>query len=275
MRPSDGPSGVGMGTGLRIVAALLCCTSLIAATNARAGSCLENLGEARAAVVADARSLALKGGPVVKLAGIESFALLDQGDRAEAALRGRLEALAASGPVRFEPVDDKPDRYGRIPALVESGSGAILQEDVAGDGVALAYGSGKPIPCFDRILAAENRARRAGRGFWSTVKVPRAKPEALRPRIGRFAIFEGAVVTVGNRRSRTYLNFGRRWSEDVTVEIAANDRNRFGGEEALALLAGRHVRVRGFVSEHGGPVVTVTSPMQIETLPAASPRSKP
>ena len=234
-------------------------------------------GEARSATVADARSLAIEGGPVLRLAGIESFALLeDRGDEAEAALRRRLETLAAAGPVRFKSVDDKPDRYGRIPALVEERSGALLQEDLTRAGVALAYAVGPPIACFDRILKAENDARQARRGFWAVEKVPLANPAALKPRIGRFAIFEGAVITVGNRGSRTYLNFGRRWTEDVTVEIAAHDRDLFGGEEALARLAGERVRVRGFLDEHGGPVVTVTSPMQIETLSAAtSARSKP
>jgi hypothetical protein len=67
------------------------------------------------------------------------------------------------------------------------------------------------------------------------------------------------------------LNFGDVWSRDVTVEIVAEDRDRFGGEEALAGLAHSTVRVRGFVEEKGGPMAIVRSPMQIEVIrrPAA------
>jgi len=115
-------------------------------------------------------------------------------------------------------------------------------------------------------LAAEDAARRQGRGFWTEAALLQARPQALALRVGRFAIFEGRVISVGTRRSRTYLNFGGRWSEDVTVEIEARHRERFGGEEELAELTGKRVRVRGFVENRAGPMAGVTSPMQIELL---------
>jgi micrococcal nuclease len=74
------------------------------------------------------------------------------------------------------------------------------------------------------------------------------------------------VVSVGNRRTRTYLNFGGRWTEDVTVEIEARDRERFGGEAGLAALSGWRVRVRGYVEERRGPAIILRSPLQIEKL---------
>lgn len=141
---------------------------------------------------------------------------------------------------------------------------------LAGDGLALAVAAGNPLPCFDRILRAEDTARRAGRGFWSRTKLPEARPDALAARIGRFAIFEGAPVSVGSRPTRTYLNFGRWWSEDVTAEIAARDRALFGGEAELAKLAGRRLRIRGFVEDKAGPMIVIRSSMQIETLGAAA-----
>ena len=95
----------------------------------------------------------------------------------------------------------------------------------------------------------------------------------MRERIGRFAIFEGLLISVGNRRARSYLNFGRRWSTDTTVEIDARHREAFGGEVGLAGLAGHRLRLRGFLKEKGGPMMVVTSPMQIEILENAGPRS--
>jgi hypothetical protein len=126
------------------------------------------------------------------------------------------------------------------------------------------------VPCFDKILAAEDEARRGRGGYWQRLSLPWARPASLTPYIGRFAIFEGKVISVGNRPARTYLNFGGLWSEDVTVEIGARDREALGGAAALAALAGKRVRIRGYVDERSGPVVVVTSPNQMEVVGEAA-----
>jgi hypothetical protein len=211
--------------------------------------------------------VALQDGRVLRLAGIESFALLlRQGDEAEAALQRRLQALVAGRGVLVKLVAETGDRHGRLPALIAVGDGPLVQEVLAREGLAVAFATGDPTACFDNILAAEEGARAKREGFWSFFTIPLARPEALRPHIGRFAIFEGRVVSVGARRALTYLNFGLRWSEDVTVAIEARHRDRFGGEVRIADLAGRRLRIRGFVEERGGPMVAVNSPMQIEVL---------
>jgi hypothetical protein len=213
----------------------------------------------------------LDDGRTLRVAGIESFALLlDDGDDAEAALQRRLQALLAGAPVRLRLVDGGSDRHGRLPALIAAGGG-LVQEKLARDGVAIPFATGEPLPCFADMLAAEGEARRSGRGFWAGAALPEADPQVLADRLGRFAIFEGMVISVGNRRVRTYLNFGERWADDVTVEIDAEDRERFGGEAELARLAGRRVRVRGFLEERGGPAMRIRSPMQIEIIPTGEP----
>jgi endonuclease YncB( thermonuclease family) len=237
---------------------------------AEPGCAAADLG-ARAAAIADPRSIVLEDGRELRLAGIETFALLlPEGAETEAALQRRLETLLAGPPLRFRQVGQKPDRYGRLPAVIELDSGELVQEALAREGLAVAFASG-PLPCFEKILAAENEARQKRRGFWVAAALPEARPDALRELVGRFAIFEGRVLSVGNRPGRTYLNFGSWWARDVTVEIAARDRELFGGEAALASLAGRRLRVRGFVQEKGGPMLVASSPMQIETLPEAVP----
>jgi hypothetical protein len=186
-------------------------------------------------------------------------------------MMGRLTYLSGGRTVQAKLVSQATDRYGRLPAMVVA-EGILVQEMLAREGLAIALASGEPLPCFDRILAAEEDARRHARGFWIGGDLPWARPDELSTRIGRFAIFEGNVISVGNRSARTYLNFGYRWTEDVTVEIAAGNRKRFGGEAFFAGLAGRRLRVRGYVIEKDGPRVEVSSPMQIEQLgPAAAP----
>src|SRR5687768_7326290 len=231
------------------------------------GACLAGAQETRAASVADPRTIVLDDGRMLRLAGVESFALLlPDGDAAEATLQRRLQAIVAGSAIRVRLVTDSPDRYGRLPALIFAMDARPLQEVLAQEGLVIAYAGGDALPCFADILAAEDEARRSRRGFWAGIRLPRARPDALAPLIGRFAIFEGSVISVGNRSSRTYLNFGGFWKEDVTVEVAARDREKFGGEAGLAALAGKRVRLRGFLEEKRGPMMAMRSPNQLEIL---------
>lgn len=253
-------------------ALLAACAALLAATAAHAAApppaCLAEAVEVTAQRVDDARSITLVDGRVLRLAGIETFALL-MPERAdvEPALRAHLQTLAGAG-LRAQIISQTPDRYGRLPALVATPAGVLLQESAARAGLAIALPAPEPLPCYERIVAAEDDARRAQVGFWSGVALPAAEPAALNGRIGQFAIFEGRILSVGNRPTRTYLNFGKRWSDDVTVSIRERDRDRFGGEAGLSALAGKRVRVRGFLEDHGGPSLEARSPFQIEVLDA-------
>ena len=76
----------------------------------------------------------------------------------------------------------------------------------------------------------------------------------------------GTVLSVGTRPATTYLDFGRTWSEDVTIEITARDRAAFGGEAALERLEGARIRARGFPVDKAGPMLPVRSQMQLEIL---------
>ncbi len=261
---------------LRAIAALL--VAVAGAPALAAEACLEGATEAIAADVPDARSITLSDGRTLRLAGIEPFDLFRPDlTGAEAALREHVERLVEESAVTMRPVTSKADRYGRLPALVAV-EGVLLQERLAEAGLAIAFAGGDLIPCFARILAAEDEARESAKGYWAKTQLPAATPEALGAMTGRFAIFESEVLSVGNRYQRTYLNFGTSWSRDVTVEIARADRDRhFGGEAALAALAGKNVRVRGYVEEKSGPMIAVRSVMQLEVLSTnkAEPEATP
>jgi endonuclease YncB( thermonuclease family) len=232
-------------------------------------TCLGETEQATAVDVLDARSIKLADGRVLRLAGVEPFDFyLAEATDVESELQSRIGTIAGGKTLTFRVVTTESDRYGRLPALVLIGD-ELIQESLMREGLAIAFVTGNALPCFDRILAAEEEARLAHRGFWKNQTLPRASPSALAARIGHFAIFAGRVRSVGNRPTRTYLNFGYRWTEDVTVEIAAADREAFGGEAKIAALAGHRLRVRGFLQEKGGPAMVIQSPMQIEVLDPA------
>jgi len=229
--------------------------------------CLAGAFEAEASDAPDSRTIALKDGRSLRLAGIETFALLvPEASEAETAITASVADWLRAKPVRVRLLGDKPDRYGRLPALVGSREDRLLQEELAARGLAIGFHTGQDVPCFARVLAAEDDARRRSVGFWAEAAVLPADPDRLAASIGRFAIVEGVVISVGNRRAYTYLNFGAEWSRDVTARIAAADRDAFGGEAQLSRLAGRRVRVRGFLEERGGPLIELRGPAQIEVL---------
>lgn len=257
---------------LRLLRALLAAAaaSIPPSANAAQPACVAVAEEAIGVAVPDARTIELADGRSLRLAGIEPMTLLVEDGDTEPALRDRIAAIASGNPLTFALTADTSDRYGRLPALAVVDK-QLMQVMLVREGLAVVFATGDALPCFDDLLAAESEARRQKRGFWAKASpLPPPLPDALRPWVGRFAIFEGIVRSVGNRRDRTYLNFGEWWTEDVTVEIAAGDRESFGGETALADLAGQRVRIRGFLEEKAGPMMAVTSPMQIERLKSSS-----
>jgi hypothetical protein len=259
-------SGVGGRWRLRAAGALVVAACFLG--SARGEDCsLADQPRATVAAVPDVRTVLLADGRQIHPAGIESFALIRPADsEAEAPLLAEMRRMLV-GSIRVRVLSETPDRYGRLPALIATMDGRLAQEHLAGLGIAVAYAA-TPVPCLDSVIAAEAAARRSRSGLWSgeMAQLPRASPAVLSPHIGGFVIFEGEVISVGTREWRTYLNFGRRWSEDVTATIEARDRGLFGGEAALEGLAGRWVRARGFLEERAGPTMALRSPAQLEIL---------
>ncbi len=232
------------------------------------------------ASVTDARTIVLGDGRSIRLAGLESLAALARdaktADSMDAQFAEELTQWLAAKPLRIRILPGKPDRHGRHAALVMA-AGDLLQKRLLGAGLAVfmpeslpggAIGDDRGDTCARQLLAVEAAARLARRGGWSEpgISVAAARPDVLSSQFGHFVIFQGIVRSVGTRRDRTYIDFGRQWRSDVTVEVTAARRRYFGGEAALEDLAGKFVRVRGFLEEKAGPMVTARYPAQIEVL---------
>ena len=238
------------------------------------------------ASVADARTIVLGDGRMVRLAGLGSLAALARdaktADAMDVRLAERLAQLLTAKPLRIHVLPGKPDRHGRHAAFLMAG-GELIQERLLGAGLAVFMPESLPgdttednagDSCSRQLLAVEAAARRARRGGWSDpgFSVAAARPDALSSHFGHFVIFQGIVHSVGTRRDRTYIDFGGHWRSDVTVEVTAARRRYFGGEAALEDLAGKFLRVRGFLEEKAGPMVTARYPAQIEVLTATESR---
>ena len=86
---------------------------------------------------------------------------------------------------------------------------------------------------------------------------------------GRFALVEGQVVSVRESGATIYVNFGQRWSESFAITISKrNERSFTAAGLDVMKLAGRRIRVRGWVEAHGAdgnaPWIEAARPEQIE-----------
>ena len=122
--------------------------------------------------------------------------------------------------------------------------------------------------CAGEWLKTERAARAAGLGLWADphylIKQAGQPDEVLAGR-SAFALVQGRVLSVRESGGTIYVNFGRRWSEDFTVTILKRNERIFSAAGMdLKNLAGRHVRIRGYVEERGGPWIEAARPEQIE-----------
>ena len=108
--------------------------------------------------------------------------------------------------------------------------------------------------CAAELLSRERTARTAAEGG----------AELLAER-GHFTVVEGKVLSVRESGGTIYMNFGRRWSEALTVTILKRHERIFTGAGLQPkTLENRRLRVRGWVEERNGPRIEATHPEQIE-----------
>ena len=256
---------------------LLLLSSLPGALPADALEGLSRGGEGTVAEVIDGDTVALRSGEQVRLVGIQApklplgrpdFPKWPLADEAKAAL----EDLALGQPVTLWHGGAKGDRHGRILAHLVTARGDWLQGRLLEAGLARVYTFEDNWAKAHEMLALEQAARTARRGIWAHpfYRVREAGELAgsdWRQALDSFVLVEGRVLSVGETRSRTYLNFGRDWETDFTVSLPARGRKAFrrAGVE-LDTLEGARVRARGWLEPYNGPSLELTHPEQLEFL---------
>jgi endonuclease YncB( thermonuclease family) len=247
-----------------LLSVLFFAPALQASEKAAPGSCAaESLGTFEIAAWLDGRSLRLRDGREVLLAGIEI--------PSSPATRASLEKLVAGSKVVLKQAETTTDRYGRLLAhvfVVGDGAERWIQEDLLATGQAQVSARPGSSACAKALLAAEAPARQSKRGLWgnSSYGIKASDDLAgLLARSGRFTVSEGKVLSVRESGGTIYINFGRMWSRNLTVTILRRNMRSF---EAAGMdpkkLEGARVRVRGWVEERSGPRIEAVGPEQIE-----------
>lgn len=162
----------------------------------------------------------------------------------------------------------EPDRWGRthVDAAVEDEAVDLAGGLIAGGLVHVDAGE-RDVLCRPALLNLESGARSSGFGIWKTGVHDGRDGASLRPAIGRFVVAQGQVLSVGERPSRTYIDFAKRGEDGLTVTVSKRTwrRLRERGLSAAAL-KGRRVRVRGVLESWRGPTLDIASADMIELL---------
>jgi endonuclease YncB( thermonuclease family) len=231
------------------------------------------VGTGTVALVHDGRSFSLDDGREVRLDGIEVPPVPASGvsaDRAAAGLAAKaaLEELVLHRRVELLARQAETDRYGRIIARADRLDGSerrpVVEELLARGHASTAANAA----CAAALLERERTAREGKLGLWGDpyyAARPAEDAAGLLAERGRFSVVEGTIFSVRESGGTIYMNFGRRWSQALTVTIAKR-------REAIFTAAGldpkrlerRRVRVRGFIEERNGPRMEATRPEQIE-----------
>lgn len=196
----------------------------------------------------------------------------EAGETAAAAATAFLRRHAAGRPARLYLNEAAQNRAGEHLAqlVVEAteGTGGIwLQGALLSHGLARVYTTHRTAALAETMLAREAEAREAGLGVWGNAAFAVRPVTGLADAPGSFQIVEGSVLAVAVTGNRVYLNFGEDWRSDFTVMIERSHASRFpGGLRGLRALAGRPVRVRGWVFGLNGPAIRADHGGVLEVL---------
>jgi endonuclease YncB( thermonuclease family) len=230
--------------------------------------------------IIDGRSFALDDGREIRLASLEVPPAAGTSPAGQAS-RAALAAMAAGQTVTLRGAAGAPDRYGRTIAHAfttgEARPRAIAQPRAIAHAL-LAAGHARvgveigDSACAAELYSHERVARIAKRGLWSDPQYAILDGGNLTGLVagrGRFSVVEGKVLSVRESGGTIYVNFGRRWSQALTVTISKRQERIFTGAGLTPkALENRRLRVRGWIEVRNGPRIEASRPEQIELVAA-------
>jgi micrococcal nuclease len=180
--------------------------------------------------------------------------------------RQALARLLSTGALSLATLDGATDRYKRVVAQVFADGAWVQGNLLKADAVRMTPDRAS-LACAAQLLAAEDEARAARAGHWGDGVFSLRTPDEIRGRAGSFQTVEGTVTTATTYKGRAYINFGADYRSDFTVTVAPQDMKLFRAARFnLKKLAGKRVRVRGWVELYNGPEMEIATPAAIQTL---------
>jgi endonuclease YncB( thermonuclease family) len=223
---------------------------------------LPGIGAARASQVRDDGTIALDDGRVLKLQGIE----IARGRLAGAARAAEVATIAA-GPLALYGDTKALDRWGRVSAQALTEDGRWLQGELLARGLARVAATPDARAGARSMFAAERPARVRRLGMWADPAYALRRPDETPRFVDSVQVVEGVVTSAQPVRGAVYINFGEDWRRGLGVRVP--DLVLRDMELDAPTLAGRRLRVRGWIGKGIGPIMAVSHAEQIELLDGA------
>jgi len=231
-------------------------------------------GTARARVqsVSERLEFLLADGRQLRLAGLEAPEATPDDSDIGARSRAFIEERLTAGEITFAILSPKPDRWGRLAAMVFAGDGTLLAEVLLAQGYARLMPDQAAIPCESRLQAAEAEARKARLGLWQDPYYAMLGTQdrvAFAEHAGSFIQAEGKLTDVKAGPARTTLIFGpRRQGHLVVTVLQRNVKNFENAGLQFKDLIGQTLHIRGLLETRFGPEIEISRPADLSVVRA-------
>ena len=179
------------------------------------------------------------------------------------------------------------DRSGfPVGFVIREEDGTLAQADLISKGIAWAFSTDTSRAMMDPLRRIEAQARSEQKGFWTKPEYALQTTDTVGNYPNSFQVVEGKILNAEVKRIYTFFSFGKDWRTDFTVRILNKNWGKYTARKDNPLnltvwrysdpreWIGRTIRVRGWVEENDGPMITMTHPEQIEIVRQPSPSAK-
>ncbi len=217
----------------------------------------------------------MNDGKIVRLLGVE-YPQSTNGDDSDIMFNAKaaLEKILHKGD-EFMAWQTLGNQYGRtnrmghaLAHLQNKKTGEWVNGTLVAQGLAFVMTDKSNSDMALQLYVLEDAARKANKGIWtkdSPYGILNADDAGNGE--GRIAIVEGVITKASGAKNNLFLNFGNDSRKDFTVMISPALRKIFArkGIDVLAL-AGKHVRVRGWIRHWNGPFMELETAERLEIL---------
>jgi endonuclease YncB( thermonuclease family) len=207
-------------------------------------------------------TIALGDGRKLRLVDVD---LPRHGAIASAAIAA-LRTLLPDGAATLCFAGNPTDRQGRVLAQLYAGP-VWVEGELLRRGLARVHSEADERIGVREMLAIEEGARRRHLGLWADPAYRVVSADAAGGFAGSFHLVSGRVLHVGRSSDAVFLDFGppRAQALVAIIELPALKLFRDAKLDPMTL-AGKDVRLRGFIDGRLRPAMHITHPEQIEVL---------
>ncbi len=238
---------------------LTCAAAAQASAAAIDADALADLGTATVDKIGEDGAITLADGRALHLSGIE----LARGVAARD-LQQTLTDVIGPGPIALKGDGPAEDRYGRVVAQVFTADGTWVEGALLRHGWARVATTPDHRSVAAALYTAERPARTHRLGLWGDTHTALRHADAVTRFIDSWQVVDGIVVSVAPRHNAIDLRLGDDESRDLSIRIPAYIAQTMDVDPAT--MAGRHLRVRGWIGKGIGPLITVNHAEQIEVV---------